>query len=182
MGYYVGTGDVNIFLDKKHFDDVYKKMCELNDHDELKSGGSFGANNEPVEGDRYNRSKWFSWLPYNYPEICPDMCSILETLGFDFTIDAYGNLVNLNYWDKTGAEDYFMSCFAGFVTDGSYISWTGEESENVYRFLFKDGKMIYQTGEVAITYVDSETYNFGEMNLTDKGYAEYRAKIDKKNK
>jgi hypothetical protein len=40
MGYYIGTEDVNIFLDKKHFDDVYKRMCEINDYDDLKRGGS----------------------------------------------------------------------------------------------------------------------------------------------
>jgi serine/threonine protein kinase len=108
MGYFVGTEEVNIFLDKKHFEDVYKKMCELNDYDDLKRGGQFGSNDDPVEGDKYNRNKWFSWMPYNYPETCPDMESILQALGIEFTLDDNGNLTNLGYWDKTGSEDYFL--------------------------------------------------------------------------
>lgn len=169
MGYYIGTEDVNIFLDKKYFDDVYKKMCELNDFHELKRGGSFGANTDEVEGDRYPRNKWFSWMEYNYPEIYSDMNSILIALGFDVEYDKEGNLVGLGYWDKSGSEDYFFSCFAGFVKDGSFINMKGEESEDYYRYIFKDGKMIHQGADVVIKYneVDEEVYEFGKPSSSD---------------
>ena len=167
MGYYTNTEVVKIFLDKKYFEDVYNKMCELNDHHDLKRGGSFGRNNDNVEGERYPRDKWFSWMPYNYPEILSDMNAILSELGFDTEYDKDGNLVGLSYSDKTGNEDYFLQCFAGYVTDGSYIEFKGEESDDYYRFLFENGKMIMQRGIVSINYEDGEVYEFGKMNHSD---------------
>jgi hypothetical protein len=176
MGYYIGTEDVNIFLDKKYFDDVYKKMCELNDFHELKRGGSFGANTDEVEGDRYPRNKWFSWMEYNYPEIYSDMNSILIALGFDIEYDKDGNLVGLGYHDKSGNEDYFFSCFAGFVKDGSFIAMKGEESDDYYRYLFRDGKMIFQKAEMILNYNEyEETYEFGQPSLADKDFAKWKA-------
>jgi hypothetical protein len=169
MGYYIGTEDVNIFLGKEHFDDVYKRMCEINDYHDLKRGGSYGGNNDTTEDDRYPKDKWFSWMAYNYPETCPDMKSIFDALGFELDFDEAGNLVGLGYWDKSGNEDYFLSCFAGYVKDGSYIQWKGEESEDYYRYLFKDGKMIAQRATMVLTYSDedSETYEFGKPTASD---------------
>lgn len=169
MGYYVNIEDSNIFLDKKHFEDVYKKMCELNDYDDLKRGGSFGGNEDPVDGDKWNRSKWFSWMEYNYPEIYPDMNSILATMGFDTNYDEDGNLNGLYYSDKTGSEDYFLSCFAGFVKDESFIQWKGEENEDYYRYYFKDGEMIVQRATMVLTYSGEydEVYEFGKPSESD---------------
>lgn len=179
MGYYIETHDQNIFLDKKHFEDVYKKMCELNDYHDLKSGGSYGNNNDAVEGDRYPRDKWFAWMAYNYPEIYSDMHSILEALGFDVEYDADGNLINLSYWNKTGSEDYFFSCFAGFVKDGNFICIKGEESEDYYRYFFKDGKMIKQYGTMIVSYeTDGETYEFGQPSESDKAFAEWKKNLN----
>lgn len=179
MGYYIGTEDVEIFLDKKYFDDVYKKMCELNDFHELKRGGSFGANTDEVEGDRYPRNKWFSWMEYNYPEIYSDMNSILVALGFDIEYDKDGNLVGLGYWDKSGNEDYFFSCFAGFVKDGSFINMKGEETDDYYRYIFKDGKMIWQKAEMTLKYLDetSEVYEFGKPSSSDLHMIEWRKNL-----
>lgn len=179
MGYFVGTEEVNIFLDKKHFEDVYKKMCELNDYDDLKRGGQFGGNDDPVEGDKYNRNKWFSWMSYNYPETCPDMKSIFDALGIELTFDDNGNLTNLGYWDKTGSEDYFLSCLAGYVEDGSFINWKGEESEDYYQYYFKDGKMIVKQAVITFDYEskEPEVYHFGQMSESDKQLDEWRKKI-----
>lgn len=169
MGYYTETTDSSIFLHKNHFEDVYKKMCELNDYHDLKRGGSYGGNNDNVEGDRYPRDKWFSWMPYNYPEIYSDMHSILEAVGFEVTYDKDGNLVNLYYGNKTGSEDYFLTCFAGFVRNESFILWKGEESDDYYRYLFENGKMIVQHAQVQITYPDEYTitYEFGKPSPSD---------------
>ncbi len=169
MGYYVNIEDSDIFLDKKHFEAVYEKMCELNNHDELKRGGSFGANEDPVDGEKWNRNKWFSWMEYNYPEIYPDMHSILETMGFDTNYDEDGNLINLYYGDKTGSEDYFLSCFAGLIKDGSFIQWKGEENDDYYRYYFKDGKMLVQKATVSFSYSDeyTEVYEFCKPSQSD---------------
>jgi hypothetical protein len=169
MGYYVNIEDTDFFLDKKHFEDVYKKMCELNDYDDLKRGGSYGSNDDLVEGERWRKDRWFSWMEYNYPEIYSDMNSILLALGFETDYDEDGNLVNIHYGDKAGSEDYFMSCFAGFVKDGSFIQWKGEENDDYYRYCFKDGKMLVQKAEISFKYSEeySETYEFGKPSQSD---------------
>ena len=111
-------------------------------------------------------------------ETCPDMKSIFDALGFELDFDEAGNLVGLGYWDKSGNEDYFLSCFAGYVKDGSYIQWKGEESEDYYRYLFKDGKMIAQRATMVLTYSDedSETYEFGKPTASDLAMIEWSRK------
>jgi hypothetical protein len=173
MGYYVYTVDSNLFLDKKHFESVYEKMCKLNDFDELKRGGMFGSNNDPVPGEKYNRNSWFSWMPHDYPETMKDMQTILIELGFDLEFDGDGNLINLSYANKVGNEDYFLNCFAGFINDGSYITFKGEEDEDLFRYSFTKGKMIMQRALIKYEWPEGEEYTFGELSEDDKRTKEW---------
>jgi hypothetical protein len=168
MGYYVRTIDSKIFLDKKHFDDVYKKLCELNDYDELKRGGSYGSNEDNNSNERYNKSKWFSWMDYNYPETCKDMHAVLTQVGFNCEYDDDGNLVMLDYEEnKTGNEDYFLSCLAGFIEDGSYLTFKGEEDDDYYRFTFQDGYMYHERGRIEFVWENPSQYEFGKLSAED---------------
>jgi hypothetical protein len=178
MGYYITTIDSEIFLDKKHFEDVYKKMCELNDFDDLKRGGMSGNKDEDGSKERYNKEKWFSWMEYNYPEIYSDMNSIWVALGFETNYDEDGNLIYLHYGDKTGSEDYFLSCLAGFVKEGSYVEFKGEEDGDYYQYVFTNGKMLHKRGVMTIDYdrLEPETYEFGKMSNSDLELAEWSKK------
>lgn len=167
MGYYVNTEEVDIFVDKKHFDAIYKKMCELNDFHELKRGGSFGGNNDNVEGERYPRDKWFSWMEYNYPETCNNMFDILQQLGFEWELDEDGNLIDLSYYSKVGNEEYFLQCFAGYTRDGDYLSFKGEESDDYFRFVFFEDEMSRWHGDLKITWEPAEVYDFGKPTGSD---------------
>ena len=175
MGYYVTTIDSDLFLEKKNFEDVYKKMCELNDFDELKRGGMIGNKDEDGSKERYNKNAWFSWMEYNYPEIYSDMASILLAIGFEIGYDEDGNLNSLHYNDKAGSEDYFLSCFAGFVKEGSFIEWKGEEDGDYYQHVFTNGKMLLKRGEMSIDYDkhEAEAYEFGKMSKSDTELAEW---------
>lgn len=167
MGYYVNIIDQEFFLDKKHFDDVYQKMCLLNDFHELKRGGSYGGNEDVDKTSRYPKNKWFSWMEHNYPETCENLQEILHQIGFDLKYDEDGNLVRMWYDNKTGNEDYFLCCFAGFVKDESYITFQGEDGPQ-WRYFFKDGKMYLQNGLVEISFEeDGEVYEFGKMSKAD---------------
>ena len=167
MGYYVRSIHSNFFMDKVHFDAAYKKLCELNDYDELKRGGQFGSGIKE-ENDKYNKNKWFSWMDYNYPETCPDMFSVLSQVGFGFDHDDEGNLVSLYYDDnKTGNEDYFLCALAPFVKDGSFIVFKGEEDDDYFRYIFKDGYMYLERGQTEITWVSPSKYEFGKLSETD---------------
>lgn len=167
MGYYVSTIDNDFFLDKDHFDDVYKKMCELNDYNDLKRGGSYGSNQDIDTTDRYPKNRWFSWMEYNYPEIYKDLFGILQSLGFEYSLDEQGNMNGISYpYNKTGNEEYFLCCFAGFVKDGSYLEFEGEDYSH-WKYVFKNGKMIRYDGETIIKYEDAEVYEFGKPTQAD---------------
>lgn len=181
MGYYVSTIDNEFFLDKNHYIDVYNKMCELNDYHNIKRGGSFGSNTDPDPNERYPKNKWFSWMDYNYPETCKDLFEILQSVGFEYSLDEQGNINSLNYpHNKTGNEEYFLCCFAGFVKDGSYIEFEGEDYAH-WKFVFKNNKMMRYDGETIIKYEDPEIYEFGKPTKSDieiaKWQEEYRAKL-----
>jgi len=164
MGYYVNTAETKIFLDKKHFNSVYERMCELNDHDDLKRGGRHPKTEEYTT--RYNPNVWFSWMDYNYPETCSDMFAILTALGFEYRLDIDGNLVDLIYSDKIGNEDYFLTCFSGYIEPGSYITYQGEDG-TYWRYVFTDKDMVYQNGYVEVNFVDEYTHEFGKPSPVD---------------
>lgn len=149
MGYYVNTEEVDILIKKEDFDAIYNRMCQLNDHDELKRGGSSPQKDYTT---RYNPNKWFSWMDYNYPETCSNLQEILQQIGFEIHYDDDGNICNLWYSNKTGNEEYFLACFAGYTPDGSYIEFHGEENEDYYRFYYTDGKCFFQRANVNIVF------------------------------
>lgn len=188
MGYYVNTEDVNILIKKEDFDAVYKIMCELNDHDELKRGGSYGGNNDQQPGDRYSRNKWFSWMDWNYPETCSNLQEVLNQVGFEVSYNDNGDINRLSYSNKTGNEDYFLACLSGYTPDGSYIEFNGEESNDYFRYLYVDGKCIFQRANVIIDY-DNPHYEevFIPLQITqqDKIHNEwmenYRKQLAEKN-
>jgi hypothetical protein len=174
MGYYTSITDSVLLVKQEDFDKVYQKMCELNDYHDLKRGGSFGSNNDNVEGERYPRDKWFSWMDYNYPETCKDLSMILGQIGFDVQYNEDGDLVGLSYYNKTGNEDYFLSCFAGFTPSGSFIEFKGESDDDYYRFLFNENAMIKQQAEVIIKYDGGEFYEFGKLSEADESSKKWR--------
>lgn len=166
MGYYTSIIDCDFFLDKQHFNDVYQRMCELNDYHDLKRGGSYGKNNDVDQGERYPKNKWFSWMDYNYPETCKDIFEILNQIGLEYILED-GDIVRLSYDNKTGNEDYFLNCFAGFVPDGSYITFKGQEDDDYYKFVFENGKMTRYDGSVRIDWNQHEVYEIGKLTETD---------------
>ena len=135
MGYYVNTVDHNILLRKQDMDKAYKAMCDLNQRDDLKSGGTWGgdgvsAKDPRPEGLDYHPAKWFSWMDANYPEKCKNMEDILHELGFEnIRYDENGKLIDLSYNSKIGDEELFFESMARFIYPGSYINWRGEDNE-----------------------------------------------------
>lgn len=147
MGYYVTSGNCELTIKSENLPRAYELLCELNAHDELKTGGAHPARYEkPADSKSVakNPNVWFSWMPWNYDERCKSATEILELVGFTVTQDEQGSIVSLSYDDKTGCGQEFMSALAPVVEDGSFIEWQGEETGDFYRYLFKDGKMHVQ--------------------------------------
>ena len=153
MGYYIDTTDVNIFIPKDKFDDCYEAMCKLNDRDDLKIGGGWNSegidyNSPRPEGMDYHPAKWFSWMDANYPAKCKNMEDILHELGFEnIRYDKDGNLVDLTYSSKIGAEEYFFESIAQFVKAESYINWNGEDN-SLWQWYFDGEKLINKTASI----------------------------------
>jgi len=160
MGYYVNIQETDIFIAKEDFENCYKAMCELNDHDEWKTGGGSGmtvngitySSKDPrPEGLNYHPAKWFSWMAPNYPELIHNFQSLMQEVGFDVKYDDSGNLIRLWYDNKTGAEGLFLYAIAKWVRDGSYIIWHGED--NVFwKNTFSNGTMYELPGEITYSY------------------------------
>ena len=118
MGYYVHIEDSNCMLPHKHADLAYWRMCALNDHDELKRGGS-------------RTEKWFSWMEKNYPQTCKDARDVLVELGFDME-ETNDGLTIYGYDNKSGQEELFLAAISDLIVtahgdDKPFIVWRGED-------------------------------------------------------
>lgn len=84
MGYYVRIEETasNFKIKKENFERGYEIVCDLNRHDYLKHGGNFGGDPTPKPAESKscasNPDKWFSWMPWNYDELCGNLVEVLE--------------------------------------------------------------------------------------------------------
>jgi hypothetical protein len=152
MGYYVTLEGNNAYIRKDKLDEAYAILCELNQHNELKRGGSFPRDEEiagPHEG------VWFSWMEWNYPETCADAAAILGQLGFELEDDGNGGISFLFYDNKTGSEDVFIAALAPVLSSGDddapWFEWRGEDGAH-WRQIVSDGVMKIQQPQV--TWID----------------------------
>lgn len=150
MGYNVDTTDVNFIILQENLYDAYRAMCDLNKDDSQKMGGSLGQhkNTEDIANSNSvstNPNKWFSWMSWNYDEICEDSFEIFSELGFEVDEDCNGDLLLVGYRGKSGQVDVFLDAVAPYVEPGSYIDWMGEDGY-LFRNEFDGKKMEVKEG------------------------------------
>ena len=111
MGYYVQIVYSDFTIRKEGFDRGFQIVCALNARDDLKGGGKFGGDPTPKPADSKSCAsspdKWFSWMLWNYDEVCDSLPKVLEELGFGIDYNDEGDIVGLSYDSKTGDEDVF---------------------------------------------------------------------------
>ena len=136
MGYYVRANCQPFRLQKQHFEEAYRLMCELNNlPDSEKRGGG-------------NEKRWFSWMPENYHETCLNLADILDALGFHPTFDELTeDITDLEYDSKIGQEELFFGAIGHLVEPNSFIYWEGEDGEK-WRWVFDGKSMSVQHGVV----------------------------------
>ena len=139
MGYNVTITEADFTIPPENLDAAYEAVCELNNHNDLKRGGTFPPlKDQPDNGPR--KDKWFSWLDWNYHETCSNLEEVLKELGFDVESNPDDG-VSITYYDnKSGQEDLFLEAIAPFATEGSYIMWRGEEGEQ-WQNVVKNGTL-----------------------------------------
>lgn len=147
MGYYVTLTDADFGIPEKNWDAAFEAVCELNKHDELKTGGRWSKGKQ--------EEVWFAWMDPDYPakalaeyeekKLPHPLVWVFQQLGFDWELapelHVEGDEFRLNSYDsKTGAEDHFLEAVAPFVRPDSWLEWRGEEGE-MWRQEF-DGKTV----------------------------------------
>lgn len=149
MGYYVNLIDHNAYIAKEDFDEAYKCLCALNDTNDYKSGGSWPRpeSNEP------NPNIWFSWMPWNYPDLCKNAFEIFDMLGFELEENLDGNLCLYGYDDKTGAEQIFLNSVSHLwkpfdKNDYPFHAWRGEEG-SMWRVAYINGAPVDQSAVIS---------------------------------
>lgn len=151
MGYYINTMKTNFVIKKENFDDAYNALCALNANDSIKRGGRWSNEKSVKPSDSKsisnNPDKWFSWMIWNYDEVCTDLAAVLEMLGFDVFFDADGNINDIYYDNKSGQENIFLDALAAYVEDGSYILWHGEDDE-MWVSVFENGNMTEEEAHI----------------------------------
>lgn len=140
MGYYVTNMAGCIEIPNEKLDDAYAALVALNDRDDLKNGGVYPGNDWDKDKDRWNPNKWFSWMPYNWPDKCKTVAAVFKEMGFMDVEECDGYLSISGYDDKTGAEEEFCRALAPFVKDGCFLDWVGEDHA-MWRWKFNNGEM-----------------------------------------
>lgn len=147
MGYYVRIEETasDFKIKKENFERGYEIVCNLNSRDYLKRGGAYGGNPTPKPAESKscasNPDKWFSWMPWNYDELCGNLVEVLEMVGFGVEFDDAGNISGLSYDDKTGCEQDFLIALKPVIEEGSYLMWVGEEGEEWEMVFYRVSKM-----------------------------------------
>lgn len=150
MSYYVSTLHCDAMIPDTLLNDAYKAMCALNAHHDKKLGGvtsTYRTRTTPEQSNSVsdNPNKWYSWMSWNYDEICNSAQEILEMLGFDTQINGSG-LFLLGYDNKSGQENLFLAALAPYLVSAygngvATIDWRDEYGAE-WRWAFKNGKMV----------------------------------------
>jgi hypothetical protein len=122
MGYYTNIVNSTCVLPAKNKDKAYKILCDLNNRNDLKTGGLYPQPANPPKNKPYPE-KWFSWMDWNYHETCKTVEEIFQALGFDVATEANGDVRIENYDSKTDAK---------YMKKGSKIYVTGTFNEDVF--------------------------------------------------
>jgi hypothetical protein len=129
MGYFVEAVYSDYYIPAENVNEAFKRLCALNDLDDIKRGGSYGgeidSKSPRPDGLSYHPYRWFSWMDANYPETCSNLNDILVSLGFDIRTSSSGDVHIVNYNDKMGQEDIFLDELSDISV--GRIEWIGED-------------------------------------------------------
>lgn len=151
MGYYVAITHSTVVIPSVNIDAAYDAVMALNSRDDIKRGGSWPGSKEPKpEGMEYHPHKWFSWMPANLREL-KTLSEVLSALGFGCTGEPGGDILVEFYDNKTGQEDIFFEALAPYIKSGTVMEWEGED-RLLYRWVFEDGVMHLQYGDVTVSW------------------------------
>jgi len=141
MGYYAGITAADFTIPAEKLDAAFEAVKELDQHNELKSGGTWGTRPDGTSG----QIGWhFSWMDEDWTERCKNLGDVFAELGFEIS-GTDGDLEIYGYNSKVGDENHFLRAVAPFVKPGSYLEWEGEDMER-WRWDFDGTTMTEKSG------------------------------------
>ena len=150
LGYYVSTTGGAFNVPKENEQAAYQAVCALNDRDELKDGGAWGGDHDAEaprpEGLDFHPSRWFSWMPANYPKKCKTLADVFTELGFA-VIELEDSISIESYDSKMGQEELFLEAIAPYCDADSWFEWRGEDGAQ-WRHTVQNGRLVVWESEV----------------------------------
>jgi hypothetical protein len=146
MGYYILLEDSDFTIKAEHLDEAYKRLCDLNLRDELKSSYTFLSTRDDFVGSTGLEGTphlHFSWMKNDYPLHYKTADEIFQALGFETETLQDGSLLLFHYDSKIGSEAHFTNAVSDLAT-GS-LAWRGEDGER-WKEVAGDDKLQIWTG------------------------------------
>lgn len=162
MGYYVQIESCDFSVPETP--EVLAAIHEMDTkYDHVKLGGCYTAGNI--------KKKWFSWMPEDLSTL-KSVEAVLEALGFDCEtstmFDGTKAVDIVGYSCKAGQEDLFLAVIAPFVSDESYIEWSGEEGER-WRYLVHEGRLTVQHATLSWQEPVKYVHSYFDFQHLDEG-------------
>lgn len=148
MGYYVNLVESDFGIPETK--EVLGTLIEADVlfHDVKRGGSSSG-------------DKWFSWVSKDYATNIKSVNDFFQgELGFSTDVKD-GKVWLTGYESKTGQEDLFIALVAPYVSEGSFVSWEGEDGEFWQNVKIGDK---LQTRKGVKSYGELEEYCFHSFN------------------
>jgi len=122
MGYFINAHGT-ITMPRSTDIEALHALKMLNYNHEAKRGGLLG--NPEATFD----TRWYSWMPTHWHETVASVEEVLEMVGFQTVKQRQAGLdvYTLTYDNKTGQEDVFLNCLAGYAQVD--IEVVGEDGE-----------------------------------------------------
>jgi hypothetical protein len=150
MGYYVTLTETNASIPADKLDEAYRLLCDLNNDNTNKNGGILGT----ADKDGAHEGIWYSWMPWNYPEVYLNAVDILRAVGYDIFVDTKGTAYFSGYDDKHGCQDVFATALLPVLQSGDgkplQFQWRGEDGA-LWRHVAFDGEFVVQEGKVTFS-------------------------------
>ena len=122
MGYFINAHGT-ITMPRSLEAEALNGLKMLNYNHEAKRGGLLC--NDKATFD----TRWYSWMPTHWHETVTNVEEVLEMLGFQTEKQRQAglNVYTVTYDNKTGQEDVFLNCLAGYAQ--VEIEVVGEDGE-----------------------------------------------------
>lgn len=152
MGYRYDINEVNIRVEATKVPQMLKALEGLaKEHIKNKALWNIKQNKQRLDGRDYAESyvsrlneeiKEFEEIIKSLPQRELSRDEIMENLEWQYLFDEDGTLSSLYHASDTrDIDEEELDAIAPFVVDGSYVEVSGEDHDDLFRYVFRNGAM-----------------------------------------